>query len=101
MKRILSCLRLVKGSNHIATIFGWSPGVRALAAGTVLPCGCIVGRYDTWSGRVIEVVDLARDACVHGHRANLVLSGGRANQGTSPAPSRSIARPAASHSGRS
>jgi hypothetical protein len=84
MKPVLSCLRFEKGPNYIATVFGWSPGLRALATGRVLPCGCIVGRYDTWSGRVIEVVDLAVDTCADGHRANLILSTGRARQTASP-----------------
>jgi hypothetical protein len=34
----------------LRTFFGWSPGLRIGLAGRVLPCGCLVGSYETWHG---------------------------------------------------
>jgi hypothetical protein len=31
--------------------------------GYLLPCGCLVGRYETYRGEVIEVIDAAASDC--------------------------------------
>jgi hypothetical protein len=45
----------------LRTILGWSPGLRIALGGRVLPCGCLVGSYETWRGDVVDVLD-AHDA---------------------------------------
>jgi hypothetical protein len=58
---------------HITTIAGWSLGVRALATGQPLPCGCLVGVYHTWSENVVALIDAVGDHCGQHHDINLVL----------------------------
>ena len=42
-----------------------SPGMRLLRglSGRVLPCGCLVGVYETYSGAVVATVDARGPAC--------------------------------------
>jgi hypothetical protein len=56
------------------TIGGWTPGIRALVGGRLLPCGCLTGRYETSSQELAEIVDAAGSHCASGHRTNAVLS---------------------------
>ena len=51
------------------TIFGWTPGLRELAGGRVLACGCLAGIYNTWSGTVISIIDARGEACPHDDHA--------------------------------
>ena len=56
------------------TILGWTPGIRALVGGRVLPCGCLVGIYDTWKGETVTIVDSRGEQCGHiDHRDNAVI----------------------------
>jgi hypothetical protein len=56
------------------TILGWTPGLRALASGRVLACGCLSGTYTTWRGGTAVILDARAPACPHAHhRPNLVL----------------------------
>ena len=48
---------------RLRTFFGWSPGLRMTLGGRVLPCGCLVGSYETWRGDVVEVLDARDDRC--------------------------------------
>ena len=58
----------------VPTFFGWTPGLRALAGGRVLGCGCLAGMYQTWRGGVVVILDACAARCPHPHhRPNLVL----------------------------
>ena len=35
----------------------------------LLPCGCFVGRYETYAGTTVEIVDEVGVRCDAGHRA--------------------------------
>lgn len=56
------------------TIGGWTPGIRALVGGRLLPCGCLTGLYETSSQELAEIVDAAGSHCASGHLTNAVLS---------------------------
>lgn len=58
---------------RVRTIGGWTPGVRALVGSHVLHCGCLAGVYQTYSGEIARIVDVASDDCRVGHAANHVL----------------------------
>ena len=73
MNRVFRSCRFGLARTHIITIAGWSPGVRALATGQPLPCGCLVGLYHTWSENVVAVIDAVGDHCRQHHDINLVL----------------------------
>ena len=45
------------------TVLGWTPGLRDLIAGHVLPCGCLVGVYEVWIGECVEILDGRRNDC--------------------------------------
>ena len=32
-------------------------------SGRVLPCGCLVGSYETWEGSVVDVLDAHDERC--------------------------------------
>jgi hypothetical protein len=56
----------------------WRPSHRVQRAlrGDRLPCGCIVGVYELYSGLVLSVVDVSDAACRDaGHRPHSVLPG--------------------------
>lgn len=55
------------------TIFGWTPGLHQLVKSRVLACGCVVGVYETWDRRLVEIVDSAVDPCEAGHDVNHIL----------------------------
>jgi hypothetical protein len=55
------------------TVLGWTPGLRRIVAGRVLPCGCLVGIYERWTGGCVEILDGRSDSCELGHELNLVL----------------------------
>jgi hypothetical protein len=43
-------------------------------SGTVLPCGCLAGRYATWTNHVVTIVDARGVACLDAHHAtNAIL----------------------------
>lgn len=42
--------------------------IRVALAGYVLPCGCVVGVYEAYDGRIVEIVD-ARDSACREHAA--------------------------------
>jgi hypothetical protein len=57
------------------TMFGWTPGLRHLLTGRVLPCGCLTGTYDTVRGERIEIMDNPNAACrEQHHQLHVVLS---------------------------
>jgi hypothetical protein len=47
------------------TIGGWTPGLRELVDGELLPCGCLVGIYETWARQVVKIIDARGPACRH------------------------------------
>lgn len=55
------------------TVLGWTPGLRRLVAGRVLPCGCLVGVYERWSGGCVEILDGRCESCELSHKVDLVL----------------------------
>ena len=56
------------------TILGWTPGVRALINGRVLPCGCLTGIYQLTAGGVAEILDARGPACdCAAHEVNAIL----------------------------
>ena len=58
----------------LRTFFGWSPGLRIGLAGRVLPCGCLVGSYETWHGDVVEILDAHDDRCTdRAHTTNSIV----------------------------
>jgi hypothetical protein len=43
--------------------------------GTQLPCGCVAGTYQTWSGIVLTIVDAPGAECPHAaHREHWVIA---------------------------
>jgi hypothetical protein len=54
---------------RLRTLLGWTPGLHALLRGGVLPCGCLIGSYETWSGEIADVVDAQGPTCPHAHHA--------------------------------
>jgi len=55
------------------TVLGWTPGLRRIVAGRVLPCGCLVGVYERWTGGCVEILDGRGENCELNHKVNLVL----------------------------
>lgn len=57
------------------TMFGWTPGLRLLVTGRLLPCGCLTGTYDTVRDERIEIMDSPNAACrERHHQLHVVLS---------------------------
>jgi hypothetical protein len=54
------------------TVLGWTPGLRRIVAGRVLPCGCLVGVYERWTGGCVEILDGRCENCELNHEVNLV-----------------------------
>ena len=53
-----------------------SPGMRLLRglAGRVLPCGCLVGVYETYGGGIVTTIDACGPACNHAtHRLHDIV----------------------------
>ena len=62
-----------RSKSHAVTIGGWTPGIRFLAAGHQLSCGCLAGIYHTLSKDVAEIIDAPANECPYRHDRNLVL----------------------------
>ena len=57
------------------SIFGWTPSLRRMLRGRVLPCGCSVGVYETRSGEVVQILDARAPSCRQdGHNVDAVLA---------------------------
>ncbi len=64
--------------------------LRALG-GRLLPCGCLVGRYETYSGTPVWILDAVAPSCdLPAHRPNAVLM--RIAQESASAPPASFPR---------
>ncbi len=62
---------------RLLSVLGWSPGVRALLGGTLLPCGCVAGVYDHWNGRRVTVIDYHGRRCPEAlHRPGTIVHEG-------------------------
>jgi hypothetical protein len=65
---------LFVADGKLRTFFGWSPGLWITLGGRVLPCGCLVGSYETWEGDVVDVLDAHDDRCGEAsHAANSII----------------------------
>jgi hypothetical protein len=61
-------------NKRAVTIGGWTPGLRGIVGGRVLPCGCLAGIYETWAGGRLAILDGRDPACPRAeHVDNLVL----------------------------
>lgn len=49
------------------TIWGWTPGLCETVGGRVLACGCLVGKYETWNGQIVETLDGCCERCRSPH----------------------------------
>lgn len=59
------------------SLFGWTPFLRCTLRSRLLPCGCVVGVYETRSGEVIEIVDARGADCPYStHDIDVVLPAG-------------------------
>ena len=47
------------------SLFGWTPSLRRMLRGRVLPCGCTVGVYETRSGGVVQIIDARSAHCAY------------------------------------
>lgn len=57
------------------SLFGWTPSLRRMLRGRVLPCGCSVGVYETRSGEVVQILDARADGCESGaHSVDAVVT---------------------------
>lgn len=50
-------------ARRVVTIGGWTPGLHRLVETRCLPCGCVTGVYETWSGRRLAIVDATSTRC--------------------------------------
>ncbi len=72
----LTSLTIPLRPSKAVTIFGWTPGLRALVGGRVMACGCLSGTYATWTDDVVVIIDARGECCPHGwHAVNTVLVG--------------------------
>ncbi len=57
------------------SLMGWTPGLRSLVSGRVLPCGCVAGVYETWTWSLVTIL-YERDAgCQNpGHAVHEILA---------------------------
>lgn len=56
------------------SLFGWTPSLRRMLRGRILPCGCSVGVYETRSGEIVQIVDARATACeASGHTIDAVV----------------------------
>jgi hypothetical protein len=62
----------VRGRRKARSFFGWTPGLRAVAAGQLLSCGCLAGVYELSSGGVVALIDTRAPKCEQ-HEEGLVL----------------------------
>lgn len=57
------------------SLMGWTPGLRSLVSGRVLPCGCVAGVYETWTRSLVTILDERGPDCdVAGHAVHEILS---------------------------
>ena len=60
--------------DRMRSFAGWTPGLRAVIRGRALPCGCVVGLYETHTAELAEVIDAAAVGCTNrSHRNDAVL----------------------------
>jgi len=53
----------------------------------LLSCGCLIGIYETYSGKTLSIVDARGERCRDGtHRLNNVIPNGRVGPGRPPEP---------------
>ena len=45
------------------SLFGWTPSLRRMLRGRMLPCGCSVGVYETYSGEIVRIIDACAPGC--------------------------------------
>ena len=58
------------------SLFGWTPALRRMLRGRMLPCGCSVGVYETRSGEIVQIVDAHAESCpIATHAVDTVLTG--------------------------
>ena len=70
------------------SLFGWTPSLRRMLRGRVLPCGCSVGVYETRSGEIVQIVDAQSSSCEYAaHSVDSVLSDDDQNDGEADPPS--------------
>lgn len=61
--------------NRARSLMGWTPGLRSLVSGRVLPCGCVAGVYETWTRTFVTIVDERSSGCeLDGHAIHQILS---------------------------
>ncbi len=71
---LTSLIFLTFGKDRVRTFLGWSPGLRSLIASAQMPCGCLIGSYETWRGDVIDVIDSTGHNCgAADHRKNTLI----------------------------
>ena len=67
---LISPKRLAKAP----TIAGWTPGLRRLVEGRLLPCGCLIGIYETWTRVNVTIIEIPAESCGHSdHVSNTLL----------------------------
>jgi hypothetical protein len=47
----------------VFSVFGWTPGLRTILRGDVLPCGCLMGEYETRNADILTIVDAHASTC--------------------------------------
>jgi hypothetical protein len=58
----------------VLTLWGWTPSLRTIVGGRVLPCGCLLGEYETWGAEVVTILDAHDPRCTNQlHRSDAVL----------------------------
>jgi hypothetical protein len=58
------------------SLFGWTPSLRRMLRGRILPCGCTVGVYETRSGDVVRIIDARSSSCESAtHAVDAVVTG--------------------------
>jgi hypothetical protein len=75
----LTTLSVVMTSAHdrskARSLMGWTPGLRTLVSGRVLPCGCVAGVYETWARSLVTILDERDASCQNpGHAVHEVLA---------------------------
>ena len=68
------------------SLFGWTPSLRRMLRGRILPCGCSIGVYETQSGEVVQIIDARATTCefvTHAVDA-IVTSGDRDDRSAGP-----------------
>jgi hypothetical protein len=63
-----------RNGSKVWTLLGWTPGLRTLVVGSQLPCGCVIGTYETWRNGLVSIVDARGETCSnHQHSPNVIL----------------------------